>query len=94
MALKRKRVVLKPAPCTVDGLTDRLRRIYHEPKPGRPVRLLDPEGEEVDLDPWWKRRLKAGDVVEVQAPAGGASSRRRRSSTRTVETFDQDKDQA
>lgn len=91
--LKRKKATIKPAVSTSvdDG---RLRRIYHEPRPGRPVRLLDPEGEEVEIDPWWKRRIKDGDVVVVHAPpvtpAPSSTGSRRRKPQRpkpTVETF-------
>lgn len=36
-------------------------------------RLLDPDGELVEMNSYWRRRVNAGDVVEVkEQPKGGA----------------------
>lgn len=48
------RMQLRPA----DGLKVR--------KPAAPFPQLAAEGEEVELDTYWRRRLRAGDVVEIK----------------------------
>ena len=48
------RMQLRP----VDGLNVR--------KPAAPFPHLAAEGEEVELDTYWRRRLRAGDVVEIK----------------------------
>ena len=53
----RNRVTLKPAPG----------RIVKFPPGGPHARRLKPEGEELTLTTYWRRRLNAGDVVEVKA---------------------------
>ena len=46
--------------------------------PGEDNRPLDPQGEVVEFTTYWRRKLNAGDVVEVKAaqpapaPKGGA----------------------
>ena len=54
------RMKLQPA----DGLKVR--------KPVAPFPHLAAGGEEVELDTYWRRRLRAGDVVEVQKTSKGA----------------------
>lgn len=36
------------------------------PVPGRPKKPLAPAGESVELDSYWRRRLAAGEVVQVE----------------------------
>lgn len=38
-------------------------------------RPLSPQGEEVTLTTYWRRRLRSGDVVEVAAPKSPSSSK-------------------
>lgn len=46
--------------------------------PGEDKRPLDPLGEVIEMNSYWRRKLKAGDVVEQipaeaeKAPKGGA----------------------
>ena len=49
-------------------------KTYLKPKEGLKVRdaqrgdHLPPEGREVELDRYWRRRIADGDVVEVRPP--------------------------
>lgn len=61
----------RPAMCTRDGLTDLPRRVFHPKRGNHPIRVLDPEGEEVTVRPGeshhWARLLRSGDVVELKS---------------------------
>lgn len=52
-----ERVLLKPAG----------KNLVRNPDAG--MRHLDPNGEPVELNKYWRRRLVEGDVVKVEAPA-------------------------
>lgn len=52
-------------------------RVYVKPAPGMTVRkpvggYLADEGEEVNRDSYWRRRLADGDVVEAKPPKTAA----------------------
>lgn len=63
-----KRIFLKPTPLVIDGETlDRKVR-----KPSGPY--LAAEGEEVNLDTYWQRRLNDEEVEEAPRPKAAAAA--------------------
>jgi len=50
--------------------------IVRDPSTRQP---LPEEGREVQLNEWWARRLRAGDVVEAEPPAAPEPRRRSKS---------------
>ena len=64
--------------------------MYLKPAPGLTVRdpntrqPLPEEGREVQVNEWWARRLRAGDVVQAEPPI--APEQRRRSKSNEVKS--------
>lgn len=56
------RIFLKPAPMVIDG--EPVERRVRKPT----GQVLAAAGEEVNFDTYWQRRLKDGDVVEMDKP--------------------------
>lgn len=62
-----KRIFIKPAPLVIDEKA--VERRVRKPTGV----LLAADGEEVNLDTYWQRRLNDGDVVEAPPPSANAA---------------------